>query len=270
MAFYNGDNTDIAKITIDSVLSQTHKNLELIISAGGDLSDEKMQMLNNYAQKDSRVKILRNKINTGPSHSRNRGVELAAGKYIAIVDSDDIFFESKIEKQLERIIEKNLDFVGCGYLEFRRDHKAETGKVRILPKTNAAIKMSLPFANPIANSALFIKANVLRTLSYDEIFKPGDGEDYDFTIRLVKNKHTGENLSEPLFYYRLGDIFEKKHANLRCSIKDLQHKLKASSVLPFWWFPFIFVAAITAFFCRLLPPKLFGVMRDLRHKLFGG
>ncbi|MCL2844582.1 MAG: glycosyltransferase [Chitinivibrionia bacterium] len=270
MAFYNGDNTEIAKITIDSVLSQTHKNFEFIISAGGNLSDEKTEMLKIYAEKDSRIKVLRSEINVGPSNSRNRGVEFAAGKYISIVDSDDIFFEEKIKKQLEQIIEKNLDFVGCGYIEFRNDHKQELGKVRILPKTGKDIRISLPFANPIANSALFIKTDVLKALLYDEKFKPGDGEDYDLVIRLVKRKYTGQNLSEPLFYYRLGNNFEKKHANLRCSIKDLQHKLKASSVLPFWCFPFIFASAIVAFFCRILPPKLFSIMRDFRHKIFGG
>ena len=139
-----------------------------------------------------------------------------------------------------------------------------------MPRADKNIRISLPFANPVANSALFIKADVLKANLYDEKFKPGDGEDYDLTIRLVKKKYKGENLSEPLFYYRLGNNFEKKHANLRCSVKDLQHKLKASSVLPFWWFPVVFASAITAFFCRVLPPKLFGIMRDFRHKLFGG
>ncbi|MCL1947899.1 MAG: glycosyltransferase [Chitinivibrionia bacterium] len=269
MAFHNGDNTDIAKITIDSILSQTHKNLELIVSVGGEISEEKTETLKKFAEKDERVKILRSEINTGPSHSRNTGVKIANGKYTSIADSDDVFFEEKIEKQLKFFIENDLDFLGCGYVEFRNDHKKETGTIRLLPKTSEGIRKSLPFANPMANSALFIKTDILKEFPYDEKFKPGDGEDYDWIISIVKAKKRGANLPEPLFYYRLGDNFEKKHANLRCSLRDLQHKLKASSVLPFFWFPIIFLSAIAAFLCRLLPPKPFRIMRNLRHKIFG-
>ena len=270
MAFHNGDNIDVTKTAIDSVLSQTHKNLELIISVGGDISADKSAMLNKYCQNDARVKIFNSKINTGPSFSRNRGIEIASGKYVSIIDSDDIFFEDKIEKQLVRAIEKNLDFLGCGYLEFRNNHKSEKHVQRILPATYQSIKRALPFANPVANSALFIKADVIKEFLYDEKFRPGDGEDYDLLIRLLKAGKTAENIAQPLFFYRLGDNFEKKHANLRCSAMDLQHKLKAAAILPFWWFPAIFLSAVLAFICRLLPPEMFRTMRNFRHSFFGG
>jgi hypothetical protein len=162
-----------------------------------------------------------------------------------------------------------LDFLGCGYVEFCNDHKSEKGTTRILPRNYTSIIKSLPFANPIANSALFIKTGILKEFLYDEKFSPGDGEDYDLTIRLIKAKKIAENIPKPLFFYRLGNNFNKKHANIRCSTRDLQHKFKASSVLSFWWFPVIFLSAIAAFFCRLFPPKIFGVMRNFRHKIFG-
>jgi len=270
MAFHNGDNIEVAKTAIDSVLAQTHKNLELIISVGGEISADKSAMLERYREKDARVKILPSKINTGPSFSRNRGIEIASGKYVSIIDSDDIFFENKVEKQLERIIKKNLDFLGCGYLEFRNNHKSEKTAQRILPITCESIKRALPFANPVANSALFIKTDVIKEFLYDEKFRPGDGEDYDLAIRLLKAGKTAENIAQPLFFYRLGDNFEKKHANLRCSVRDLQHKLKAAAILPFWCFPAIFLSAVLAFICRLLPPEMFRATRNLRHSFFGG
>ncbi|MDR0303835.1 MAG: glycosyltransferase family 2 protein [Chitinispirillales bacterium] len=270
MAFHNGDNTDVAKITIGSILSQTHKNFELIVSVGGEISAEKNEMLRKYVEKDARVKILLSKINTGPSFSRNRGIEIASGKYVSIADSDDIFFEDKIEKQLNKIIEKNLDFLGCGYLEFRNNYKTEKTTQRILPKNYENIKKTLPFANPMANSALFIKTHIIKEFLYDEKFRPGDGEDYDLTIRLLKAGKLAENIAQPLFFYRLGGNFEKKHANIRCSIRDLQHKLKAAPILPFWWFPAILLSAILAFIFRLLPPEIFRMTRNFRHVFFGG
>jgi len=268
MAFWNGDNSEFVKIAIESILNQTYKNLELIISVGGKISEEKQILLKSFAKKDSRVKVILNDKNIGPSYSRNRGIEVAKGEYCAIADSDDIFFTDKIEKQLEYIVSKNLDILGCGYVEFRNNHETEIGKIRIMPKTNKEIIKSLPFANPIANSALFIKTSVIKEIPYDEDFRPGEGEDYDLIINLIKAKKTAENLPEPLFFYRLGDNFEKKHANINPGIKDLKHKLKASSVLPFYYFPTIVLIAILAFISRLFPPKLFNFLRDLRHKIF--
>lgn len=268
MAFWNGDSNEFVKIAVESILKQTHKNLELIISVGGKVSEDKQILLKEFSEKDSRVKVLLSDINTGPSFSRNRAIEAASGEYCAIADSDDIFFADKIEKQLDFITKQNLDFLGCGYLEFRNNHENEKGKVRIMPKTNRDIVKSLPFANPIANSALFIKTSVLKEFMYDEKFRPGEGEDYDLVIRLLRAKKTAENLATPLFFYRLGDNFEKKHANLNCGIKDLQHKFKASAVLPFYMFPAIFFVAAIAFVSRPLPPKIFNFLRDLRHRIF--
>lgn len=268
MAFWNGDNSEFVKIAVESILSQTHKNLELLISVGGEISAEKHTLLNSFTEKDSRVKVIFNDINIGPSHSRNRGIEIAKGEYCSIADSDDIFFADKIEKQLNYITEKNLTLLGCGYVEFRNNHEEEKGTIRIMPQTNAKIIKSLPFANPVANSALFIKTSVLKEFLYDEDFRPSEGEDYDLIIRLIKAGKTVENLSEPLFYYRLGDNFEKKHAHINPGIKDLQHKLKAATVLPFYCFPAVVFVAGLAFISRLLPSKSFNFLRNLRHKLF--
>lgn len=268
MAFWNGDNDEFVKIAVESILNQTHKNLELIISVGGEISKEKHLLLNEFTEKDSRVKVILNDINIGPSHSRNQAIKAAKGEFCAIADSDDVFFADKIEKQLSYIIEKNLDFLGCGYIEFRNNHEKEIGKIRIMPKTNREIIKSLPFANPIANSALFIKTETIKEFLYNENFRPGEGEDYDLIINLIKAGKTAENLPEPLFYYRLGENFEKKHAHINPGIKDLQHKLKAASVLPFYYFPVIVLVAGLAFISRLLPSKSFNFLRDLRHKFF--
>jgi glycosyltransferase involved in cell wall biosynthesis len=268
MAFWNGDSDEFVKIAVESILAQTHKNLELIISVGGNISAEKDIMLKNFAEKDSRVKVLLSEINTGPSYSRNQGIKIAKGEFCAIADSDDVFLADKIEKQLNYIIERKLDILGCGYIEFRSNHETEKGKARILPPTNREIIKSLPFANPLANSALFIKTAVLKVFLYDENFRPGEGEDYDLIVRLIKAEKTAENLPEPLFFYRLGDNFEKKHANLNCGIKDLQHKFKAASILPFYCFPVVVFVAVLAFASRLFPPKIFNFLRDLRHRIF--
>lgn len=73
---------------IESVLNQTHKDLELILV--DDCSkDDTYEIMCEYAEKDSRVKAIKNSINRGAGHSRNVGLDLAVGEYVTFVDSDD-------------------------------------------------------------------------------------------------------------------------------------------------------------------------------------
>ena len=98
------------KEAIDSILNQTYSNLELIIidDCSQDESVEYIQSIN-----DIRVKLLINKKNCGPAITRNRGLKVAKGKYIAIMDSDDISLPTRLEKQMN-YMERNPDVIVCG------------------------------------------------------------------------------------------------------------------------------------------------------------
>lgn len=98
------------KEAIDSILNQTYSNLELIIidDCSQDESVEYIQSIN-----DIRVKLLINKKNCGQAITRNRGLKVAKGKYIAIMDSDDISLPTRLEKQMN-YMERNPDVIVCG------------------------------------------------------------------------------------------------------------------------------------------------------------
>lgn len=99
--------------SIDSVLNQTYKNLEIIlVDDGGD--DECPQICDEYAQKDLRIKVI-HKENGGLSDARNAGVKIATGKYLAFLDSDDYIAEDTYEKMLETLKKNQADIVVCNY-----------------------------------------------------------------------------------------------------------------------------------------------------------
>jgi teichuronic acid biosynthesis glycosyltransferase TuaG len=85
--------------SINSVLKQSYKNLELIIIYD-DSNLEDLIILKNLKKKDKRIKIFINKKNIGAGLSRNRGIKLSKGKFIAFLDSDDLWLPNKLKKQI--------------------------------------------------------------------------------------------------------------------------------------------------------------------------
>ena len=84
--------------TIESVLAQSFSDLELIIVDDGS-TDRTQDIVSEYKHKDERITYVR-QINSGVSAARNKGVEIAKGKYISIIDADDLWDEHKLEKQI--------------------------------------------------------------------------------------------------------------------------------------------------------------------------
>lgn len=94
---------------IDSIIHQTHKNLEIILVNDGS-TDNSGNICDEYAAKDDRIIVIHKK-NEGSSCARNAGLEVAKGNYISFVDSDDFINVTMLEKILKNIIEYNLDVI---------------------------------------------------------------------------------------------------------------------------------------------------------------
>ena len=96
--------------TIDSIINQTYKNIEVIVVDDGS-KDSTAIIVESY--KDDRIKLIK-KENGGVSSARNLGIRSANGEYIAFCDSDDVWNLDKLEKQIAVINSfRDVDFVGC-------------------------------------------------------------------------------------------------------------------------------------------------------------
>lgn len=98
---------------LDSILSQTYRNLEIILVDDGSI-DCSGEIADQYEKKDSRIKVI-HQVNSGVSVARNRGLDHATGDYIGFVDGDDYVEPDMYETLMQIINEHHVDIAHCGY-----------------------------------------------------------------------------------------------------------------------------------------------------------
>lgn len=101
---------DYLHVCLNSVLKQSYEDFE-IICVDDASTDSSPEILEYFTQKDSRVKILKNDSNRGPGFSRNRGLDVAEGKYISFLDGDDWFSPDAFEILIKKAEQDNLDLL---------------------------------------------------------------------------------------------------------------------------------------------------------------
>ena len=100
--------------SIKSILNQTYQNFQIII-VDDELSIESSKVLKRIHKLDNRIKIINNPHNLGAGESRNIGIETATGEFIAFCDCDDLWKESKLEKQIKFMKEMECDLSFTAY-----------------------------------------------------------------------------------------------------------------------------------------------------------
>ena len=100
--------------TINSILKQTFKQFEIII-IDDELSKESTEVLKKIKDLDKRISIIKNKKNIGAGPSRNFAINFSSGDYIAFCDCDDLWKPTKLETQLNIMMQSNLEFSHTSY-----------------------------------------------------------------------------------------------------------------------------------------------------------
>ena len=180
---------------INSVLSQSYKNFELILIYDDEDLDD-YQYVNNLAKKDNRIKLLKNKKNLGSGLSRNLGIKYSKGFYIAFLDSDDVWFKDKLKIQLKYMEKNKLPITFTAYKIIN-----EKSEVIGFRKTNRIINFSdLINSCDLGLSTVIVKSSIIKKKFYFPNLKTK--EDYVFWLNIAKKNIVFYGLSKKLSAWR--------------------------------------------------------------------
>lgn len=171
---------------IESVLSQTYQNIELFVVDDAS-DDETPSVIESYD--DDRLTYIRHNINQHLSAARNTGVELANGDYVAFLDDDDRWHESKIERQIARFKQAaNQDQLGLVYC-WMNYYEDEMIVDSYCPSLRGDVYLETLAGQPLGNgSTWLIRAEVFDEVGgFDENVRRG--VDGDFVRRLAREYH---------------------------------------------------------------------------------
>lgn len=193
--------------SVESILGQTFQDLELIILDDGS-TDQTSKKIQKLAEKDKRIIFLKNEKNLGIPKTRNKGISIAKGKYIAWQDADDISVPDRIEKQKAFLDENPQAGIVGGFLEFFEEGKKPS--LRKYAATDEAIRKNIFKYSPVAQPASMIRKECFDRIGlYNTELEAA--EDLEMSFR-IGNAYKFANLQDTMIRYRVhsGNITSNK------------------------------------------------------------
>ena len=182
--------------TIISVKNQTYQNWELILI--DDCSaDNSLNIIKKSATEDSRIKILRNKENSGPAITRNKGIKVAKGDFITFIDGDDIWLPNFLEISLKTCQDNNYEFVFASYKRLDESLKPYISDFLVPNKVNYNDILK---ACPIPCLTAFIDIRRIGKFYMPIMDKR---QDWGFWLAVLKHVDYAYGIPEPLAIYRM-------------------------------------------------------------------
>ncbi len=188
--------------TIESVLCQTFQNWEMII-VDDSSTDNTVRIAQSYAEKDIRIKVIELGYNSGrPAVPRNYGIKHARGEFIAFLDSDDIWFPSKLDKQICHFQNKEIVAVSSQALLIRGPLISRKYFYRKNRYIDYGYRDFLFHNYAVCSSVIVYKDIVSELKGFDEREDFLFIEDWELWLRVARMGRI-RVLEEPLLYYRI-------------------------------------------------------------------
>ncbi len=184
--------------TIDCVLKQSYRNWELLLVEDGS-TDGTVRKIENFlaANPDPRIRMIPLETNIGAARARNIGLKEAGGRYIAYLDSDDLWMPEKLARELAYMEEKKAAFAFTGY-EFADENGMGTGKIVRVPET-ITYKEALKNTTIFTTTVIFDTAKIDRNTLEMPVIK---SEDTALWWKVLRTGITAYGLDENLAKYR--------------------------------------------------------------------
>lgn len=189
------NSADFISDTISSVILQTISDWEMII-ADDFSSDNSAELIRSFTKKDSRIKLIQLTENAGAAVARNAAIKEAKGRYIAFLDSDDIWFPSKLEKQLAFMQKYNYVFTYAAY-----DKINESG--RVFGKVGVPDKVS--YHDLLKMCSVGCLTAMYDTEYFGKVYMPliRKRQDLGLWLRLLKKVDYAYGINETFAQYRV-------------------------------------------------------------------
>lgn len=196
--------------SLESILNQTYDNLEILLVDDGS-TDRSVEIIKSY--NDPRIRLIQNEKNMGIPYTRNVGLDHANGKYMAIMDSDDISLPDRIEKQV-RFLEGNpdIDVVGTFYYKF---NEKSSRKIKLKYTKPEEIEIVLLFYSPISNPSSMVRLDTVKKHNIRYNLNYFVAQDYGFWADLTKFGGKIAVIPEFLLKYRTGHENITKRSNVK-------------------------------------------------------
>jgi glycosyltransferase involved in cell wall biosynthesis len=181
--------------TLLSLISQDYQNWEAIIIDDFS-SDNSLNIARKFEKLDSRFKVFSNNVNKGAALTRNLAVQKAAGRFIAFLDSDDIWTKEKLSKQIYYMIENNISFSCTNYGKINEKGEILPIIIRSRKKSN----FNNILFNPPGNLTVIYDSYLIGKFYIQDIKKRND---YLMWLTIIKKATMLNGLNEVLAYHRL-------------------------------------------------------------------
>ncbi len=258
---YKKDNPEFLAESLQSIAENTLLPSAVVLVKDGELTSDLESVISEWQEKLP-LKVVGYEKNQGLAHALNYGLQFVQTDLVARMDSDDICFPDRFEKQvLQFDLNPSLEILGGGIEEFYGEYH----KIRLYPKWTDKNSKTLYRGTPVAHPTLMIKTPLLKEFKYFESTKCN--EDIDLWFRLIKAGHKIKTLQEPVLHFRITDgtfnrrSMQKAFNEFSIYSKNL-HKLNGFSALDI--IPLVRFA--TRFFPKTLNKKLY--LSKKRQNLF--
>lgn len=182
--------------TLDSVFAQTYENIEIIM-VNDCSTDDSYNLALKYAAKYPFINVYSLSKNSGPAIARNFGINKATGRFIAFIDSDDLWHPEKLTKQLQFMLDSNYEFTYTSY-SFINESGIPTGLQRTARQT-------MTYKNLLKTNSIGCSTVIYDTYILGKIYMPllKKRQDYATWLKILKITKLGHGMQESLTDYRL-------------------------------------------------------------------
>lgn len=211
--------------TIASVQAQTYSYWEMLITDDGS-TDNSFEIIKKICKKDSRIKLFSIK-NAGPAVARNNSIKHAKGKYVAFLDSDDLWMPNKLALQIKFMVKNNFNFTFTSYMMI--DEKSNIIKNSLISSSH-----KISYNDMLSENSIGCLTAVYDQEKIGKIYMPNirKRQDYGLWFKILKNEKFAYGMKESLAYYRIGQSsLSKNKFELIKWNWILFHKVEKNSVI---------------------------------------